>query len=110
MHRPKGRFYQSHYMDTIKDFWGDNWMVSEVKPPNTKHPTVYFGRKQGIRGGQRVIITRDLAAYIATRTYTESVSSLPIGANTLKRIQRAQPTLANCWGLVKQLSPNGAER
>ena len=86
MHRPKGRFYQSHYMDTIKDFWGDNWMVSEVKPPNTKHPTVYFGRKQGIRGGQRVIITRDLAAYIATRTYTESVSSLPIGANTLKRI------------------------
>lgn len=86
MHRPKGRFCQSNYMDTIKDFWGDNWIVSEVRPPNTKHPAVYFGRKQGIRGGQRVIITRELAAYIATRTYTECASSLPIGANTLKRI------------------------
>ena len=60
--------------------------MSEVRPPNTKHPVVYFGRKQGIRGGQRVIITRELAAYIATRTYTECTSSLPIGANTLKRI------------------------
>ena len=73
-------------MDTIKDFWGENWRVSEVRPPNTKHPPVYFGRKQGIRGGQRVIITRELAAYIATRTYTECASSLPIGTNTLKRI------------------------
>ena len=75
-------------METIKDFWGDHWVVSEVRLPKGAQdcPTVYFGRKQGIRGGQRVVVTGELAAYIATRTYTECAAALPIGANALKRI------------------------
>ena len=73
-----------------QDYKGDDYEVREARPTDYGF-NVLFGWPEAIprgRGGQKVILTKELADFLASTKFHPGKHTLPIGNTTLKRLRR----------------------
>lgn len=76
---------------TVNDHWGDRWAVYDSRPTPHGFP-ILLGRPLGQgplnrTGGNRVILTAPLVAYLESRRCRRGGIELPIGGTALKRLR-----------------------
>jgi hypothetical protein len=81
--------------DAVRDIWGDLWTVREGRQTAMGWP-VLLGRTPGLRGGDTVIMTAELAAYLEQMRHDPAAAqaALGIGKGALRRLRMR---LAHHW-------------
>ena len=84
---------QAQIIDQIRDYAGNLWDVRELRPTPHGWP-VLLGWPAGLQrgkgtGGPRVIITRELAAYLQNTRLAPGKIDLPLSRNAIKRLRKS---------------------
>lgn len=84
---------QAQIIDQIRDYAGNLWDARESRPTPHGWP-VLLGWPAGLQrgkgaGGPRVIVTRELAAYLKATRLAPGKIDLPLGRNAIKRLRKS---------------------
>lgn len=90
-------------MTVIVDIAGQNWQAVEARA-TTLGFDVVLGRIADQRGGKKVIITKQIADYLASVPYTTAVQNLPISRNVIQLAYK-EMDLHYEWPLIDKTHP-----